>query len=262
MSTARPPSPDGTQSIQRALLVLRTLADAGELTITQIAARCDLNAGTAARIARALTAGGLVRRNPVTDGYHLGAGAVVLGAAARRTLGLDQVRPFLDELGATTGESVNLATRDGAESVVMLRVQSQLPLRFEQRVGARFPLYSTASGKAMLAFDPDRDDYLASLPESLPPVAPGTLATLSQLRQQLDETAERGWAIDIEENVEGVRCVGAPVRDAQGRAHAAVVVQAPGVRLSRERIDELGPLVARIADQVAGVVPDPTFLHD
>lgn len=55
--------------------------------------------------------------------------------------------PFLERLNEMTEESVNLAIRDGGESVVMTRVQSTLPLRFVQRVGARFPLYATASAK-------------------------------------------------------------------------------------------------------------------
>ncbi|NNG38615.1 IclR family transcriptional regulator [Flexivirga sp. ID2601S] len=254
-------APTGTQAIERALAVLFVLASGGELAIGEIADRTGLTAGTASRIARALAIEGMIRRNPATDRYHLGPRSVALGRAAERVLGLDKALPELRKLGESTCESVNLAAREGDESVVLLRVQSTLPLRFEQYVGARFPLYSTASGKAMLAFGEAGDDYVSGLPTTLEPIAPGTLATRSQLARQLEQIRERGYAIDIEENVEGVRCVGAPVLDDEGVARAAVVLQAPAVRMRKERIEELGPAVVATAREISHVIPDPAALR-
>lgn len=254
------PSPTGTQAIERALAVLAVLADNGELSPGELAERTNLTAGTASRIARALTAERMLLRNPATDRYHLGPRAVTLGRAAERVLGIDKAMQPLQELADDTQESINLAARDGVESVVLARVQSTLPLRFVQHVGARFPLYSTASGKAMLAYG-DASDYLDGLPEKLPPVGPGTLATRAQLARQLEQVRERGFSIDIEENVEGVRCVGAPVLDEDGIARAAVVLQAPSVRMHKQRIDQLGPAVAETAKRVARVIPDASVLR-
>lgn len=251
-------APTGTQSIERALRVLWTLAEAGELTLSSLAQCTGLTVGTTSRIARALTTAGLLHRNPATDGYHLGARTAVLGRAAERALGLDKALPTLQSVAAETSESVNLAVRDGHESVVLMRVESTLPLRFTQSVGARFPLYSTASGKAMLAFSPDADEYLMSLPDQLEPVAPGTLATRRQLAQQLDDIRHSGVAIDLEENVEGVRSIGAPVLDEDGHARAAVIVQAPALRMRSDRRQALTPVVRAAAEQVAHVLP-PTL---
>lgn len=252
--------PGGTQAIQRALGILWALADQGELSIIELANATGLTAGTAARMAKALAAEGMLRRNPVTDAYHLGARTAVLGQAAQRVLGLDKARPAMEQLGAATQESINLSIREGDESVVLLRIQSTLALRYEQTVGARFPLYSTASGKAILAFSEDADAYVARLPERLPAVAPGTLATRRQLAQQLEEIRTQGYSIDIEENVEGVRCVGAPVLDAHGRARAALVLQAPAVRMRRHRISKLEPLMRSAATEIAHVIPDDRSL--
>ena len=254
-------APTGTQAIERALSVLGVLADNGELSTGDLAQRTGLTAGTASRIAKALVAEGMLLRDPETDRYHLGPRAVVLGRSAERVLGLDKAMQPLQGLAESSHESVNLAARDGAESVVLARVQSTLPLRFVQHVGARFPLYSTASGKAMLAFGDATAAYLAELPTRLPPVGPGTLATRAQLERQLEQIRERGYSIDIEENVEGVRCVGAPVLDADGIARAAVVLQAPSVRMHKDRIDELGPAVATTAREVSRVVPDASVLR-
>lgn len=251
-----PQAPGGTQAIRRALGVLKLLAgEDGALPISRIAARTGLSSGTANRVVRALLAEGLVAHDPRTDSYYLGAGTVLLGQAAQQGFGLDKSMPVLEALSTETEESINLSIREHTESVVMLRVQSTLALRFEQHVGARFPLYSTASGKAILAYSTDADDYLAGLPEQLEPLTPGTVRSRARLTKQLAETRRRGYSTDEEENVAGVRCVGAPVLDADGGAQAALVVQVPTVRMPSARMRELGHRAVTAAKEIARFVP-------
>jgi IclR family acetate operon transcriptional repressor len=252
----RPKAPPGTQAIGRALAVLKLLADAGgELGTARIAEKLGLTSGTTYRVVRALEAEGLLAYNPRTDAYYLGTGTILLGQAAQRSLGLDRALPVLEQVNTETQEAVNLVTRDGAESVVTLRVQCTLPLRFEQHPGARFPLYTTASGKAILAYSPDAEDYLAALPPRLDKITDHTLGTPAELAEQLRDIRERGYSIDEEENVAGVRCVGAPVLDVDGRAQAAVVIQVPSVRMPATRVRELGERAVRAAREVAQFVP-------
>ncbi|WP_020666037.1 IclR family transcriptional regulator [Amycolatopsis nigrescens] len=249
-------APPGTQAIGRALATLKLLAECEQdLTVARIAAELGLSSGTANRVIRALAAGGLVTHNALTDGYYLGTGAVLLGQAAQRGFGLDRALPVLEQVNAETEESVNLAVREGTESVVMLRVQSTLPLRFEQHTGARFPLYTTASGKAILAHSVDTEQYLAALPERLPRLTEHTLDTPAKLAEQLEQVRRRGYSVDAEENVAGVRCVGAPVLDSDGRAHAALVIQVPTVRMPGARLHELGARAMTAAKEIAQFVP-------
>lgn len=251
-------APHGTQAIQRAISVLKFFADPDtetEITTSTLARELSLTQGTVSRIVKALVAEGLVARNPITEGHHLGSTAVLIGQAAQRAFGLDKALPVLEDVSAQTRESVNLSVREGDESVVMLRVQSTLPLRFEQHTGARFPLYTTASGKAILAFSDDAAHYVKSLPLVLTKVTPHTLDSPDKLAQQLASTLQRGYSIDAEENVEGVRCVGAPILDSNGHAHAAVVIQVPTVRMPRERERELGALVIQAGREIGRLVP-------
>lgn len=259
-SSNRSTTPTGTQAIERALRLLDVLSEKDELTVGELSGEAGLSLATTGRMAKALANAGMLRRDPRTERYHLGARTAALGQAAQRVLGIDKALPALEALRERTGESVNLAVRDGDESVVLLRAQSLLPLRFVQEVGARFPLYSTSSGKAMLSFAAPDDDYVARLPDHLPSVAPGTLATRQQLAAQLEHIRESGFALDMEENVEGVRCIGAPIRDAKGIARAAVVLQAPALRMRRERLDSLSTLVVDVATELRQVIPDPAAL--
>jgi IclR family acetate operon transcriptional repressor len=249
-------APHGTQSIQRATAVLRYFSDHdGEHAPVAVAEALGLSPGTVMRIIKALAAAGLLTRDRLTDSFYLGTGAVLLGQAAQRAFGLDRALPVLEQVNAETEESVNLVVREGGESVVMLRVQCTLPLRFEQMTGARFPLYTTASGKAILAFSSDAAAYVESLPPRLTKLTPHTLGSPQALARQLTQVRRRGYSIDAEENVEGVRCVGAPVVDPAGRAHAALVIQVPTVRMSRDRERELGELAIRAAHEVSRTVP-------
>lgn len=249
-------APAGTQAVGRALSVLKLLGSAsGELSGNEIGTTLGLSSGTANRIIRALVAEDFIARNPRTDCYFLGRGAVLLGEAAQRSFGIDKMLPLLEQLNAETGESVNLSVRDGNESVVMMRVQSTLPLRFEQRPGARFPLYTTASGKAILAHTPERDAYIRDLPPQLEKLTPHTLETPQDLERALTSVRRRGYSTDEQENVDGVRCVGAPILDRSGNAQAAIVVQVPAVRMSKQRTSELGKRAAQIAAEAARFLP-------
>ncbi|WP_233157425.1 MULTISPECIES: IclR family transcriptional regulator [Amycolatopsis] len=125
---AQPPA--GTQAIRRALAVLRLLRDeGGELSLSVIARRLDLTPGTTHRVVGALSVDGLVTHNPHTDCYHLGPGAILLGQAAQRVHGLERALPVIRQVNEETEESVNIAIRDGRESVVLLRAQSSPPSR-------------------------------------------------------------------------------------------------------------------------------------
>lgn len=226
-----------------------------DITISTLTHELGLAQGTVNRIVKALVAAGLLARDPITEAHYLGSAAVLIGQAAQRAFGLDKALPVLENVNAQTQESVNLTVREGAESIVMLRVQSTLPLRFEQRTGARFPLYTTASGKAILAFSDDAAHYVKSLPSTLRKLTPHTLGTPDKLAQQLASTYRRGFSIDAEENVEGVRCVGAPILDSDGHAHAALVIQVPTVRMPRERERELGEMAMQAGREISRLVP-------
>jgi IclR family acetate operon transcriptional repressor len=91
-----PQAPSGTQAINRAITVLKVLAEADtELSVSAIASSLGLTSGTARRIVRALLAEGLVAQNPRTDAYYLGSATILLGQAAQRGFGLDKALPIL-----------------------------------------------------------------------------------------------------------------------------------------------------------------------
>ena len=227
----------GTQAVERALGLLRSF-EVGPPTrsLSELAQLTGLTPATAHRLLRALCRADLVSHDRKTERYGLGAALVPLGSRAADVLGVSAVRPMLDSLASTTGESVNLGVRDGSEVLVLLGVPSTQSLRFDQAAGTRVPVYASAMGKVLLAFDPDPDEAVRSV-HRLTKLTEWTITSRSTLSSVLEETREQGWAINDEEREPYVRTVAVPVRSADGsgafvahdrRSDQGVASQPPG----------------------------------
>jgi len=234
----------GAQSVERALAVLRRFERADRsLGVSELAAATGLTVSTTHRLTRALCAGGLLMQDPHSERYQLGPMVAVLGRRAEEHLGYARALPTLESLAESTGESVNLGIRSGAEVLVVLAVPSPQPLRFDQLAGSRVPIHTSAMGKCLLAFAPPvpRDvDVLSGLPR-LTRFTDRTITHRDRLAAELQRARERGWALNDEERNPGVRAVATPVLDSVGSAAAAVAVQGPAMRLTDDRL----PSVAR-----------------
>lgn len=257
---AQPPAPrSGTQSVGRALAVLDAIAGAeGGLGVTEVAQRTGLTVSTAHRLTRSLCDAGLVAQDLRSERYGLGPRLVVLGRRAEQQLGYATIRPALEALAERTGESVNLGIRAGAEVLVVVDVASSQPLRFDQELGTRVPVHTSAMGKCLVAFGSGSiDAELESLP-GLDPLTPRTITDRRALRRELDVVRQRGWALNDEERHPGVRAVAVPVLDAGGAAVAAIAVQGPTVRMGDERLaavaDDVAATAARVAPLLAATV--------
>ena len=196
---------------------------------------------TAHRTLRALLSAGYVAQNPETDRYRLGEQAFLLGLAAGRTLGLTAVTPILERVRDETGESANLVVRDGNEGLVVLRVESEQPLRFTQQAGARIPLHCTSSGKALLAFAPDPTGALADL--ELTKMTSLTVTSRKALLRDLAEIRARLQHQPRRADPRGVRGRRARARRPRSTV-AAVAVQGPAVRVTEDRYAPLGRTIA------------------
>lgn len=245
----------GTQAIRRAFAVLDLFREGeGELGVVQIAEELGLTLSTAHRIARALVSEGYLAQSGGRERYRLGLHALLLGQAAQRAMGMEVAKPVLQRLAEQTQESVNLGLADVDHAVVIQRVESTQALRFSVEVGSTVELHATSMGKALLAFNDDLRRQVETH-ERFKQLTDKTHGTLTGLLDDLEEVKQRGWSIDDEESMLGVRCVAAPIIGPDGQARAAVAVQAPAVRMPDHRFFELGPKVRQAADELARIIP-------
>lgn len=248
----------GTQSVDRALAILRSFEDAsGDLGVTELAQRSGLSVSTAHRLTRALCTAGLLRQEPRTERYQLGPALVVLGRRAEEQLGYTRALPVLQELSSQSGESVNLGIRSGDDVLVVLDVASDQPLRFDQVAGTRVPIHTSAMGKCLLAFSADPSTAVSGLPR-LARVTKRTITTRTALLAELERTRGQGWAMNDEERHPGVRAVAAPVLGPDGVAFAAIAVQGPAVRVDEAHLEGLAGLVRAATATVAPLLTRTT----
>lgn len=253
-ATAAAAAGEGTAALDKAIDVLMAVVDAEDgLGQAALSERLALPRTTVYRLLATLVARGLLRRDPSRKVYTLGARCFDMGRKARATPDLVAAAAIeLRALRDLTGETTYLAALDGQEVVSLERYDGAHGQRSAAALGQRKPLHCTSQGKAILGALPAeaRDALVREL--RLEALTPRTLTDRRRLQAELRITAARGWAMDDEEIVLGVRCVGAPVVDAEGRVHGAISVAGPAWRITRQRAELLGPEVAEAARRIGG----------
>lgn len=160
--------------------------------------------------------------------------------------------PFLDELGALTGESINLFVRHGDYAVCVDRRDSPHMVRLASVLGVSAPLHAGAVPKAMLAFLPeDEQERILTRLADLPAYTPHTVLDADRLRQELEETRLRGYSISDGDYDAAARGVGAPIFDELGTVVAGISVGGPSFRVGKDTLRTFGELAVRKAEEVS-----------
>lgn len=232
-------SHEGTAALDKALDVLEAIGQAPQgLSQAELSARLQLPRTTLYRLLAALVARDLVRRDPQRRVYALGLRCFEYARAAYAMPDLVAAAGLeLRALRDLTGETSYLCVLDGMETLLLERCDGAHSQRSASALGQRKPLHCTSQGKALLAAlpAPQRDALVREL--TLGPHTANTITDRRRLQAELKLTAARGWALDDEEIVAGVRCVGAPIVDGEGRLRGAISVAGPAFRLTRERLE-------------------------
>jgi IclR family acetate operon transcriptional repressor len=213
-----------------AIDVLEALAANGEMGVSEISREIDLSKTAVYNILATFEARRMVNRDPVTSRYRLGWRLYELGAELLRNSELVPLaRPLLKELAQRTGETVLFGILDRMGVTYIDRVESDRAIRMVAAPGRQAALHSTASGKLLLAYQPQEfiEEVLAG---ELRQATPATITDPARLRKELDQIAQRGWADCIGENEPEISSLSVPVRDYSGDVRASLTIAAPAVR--------------------------------
>lgn len=240
---ARPPRAraDGErhsiQSVDRALFLLETIAEAGgEATLTDLANRTGLNISTCHHLLATLIQRGFAAKVPGRRLYALGARILYLGHACLQVDLPRRAQPYLEAINRATGETVHLAALQG-DSVVTLAVrEARHAVRVDTgRTGKIEGPHATSIGKAILAWLPE-DEMRRILAHGMKRYTEHTITEFPALLESLRHVRRNGYAIDREEHLPGVICVGAAIRDHVGTVIGGISASMPAMRASEERI--------------------------
>ena len=162
----------------------------------------------------------------------------------------------LNALAEEIGETCNIATPDREAMIYLDRVETKWPLRIQLPVGTKVPFHCTASGKMYLSsFRPSHlRTYLAAT--KLRQLTPDTITDPVLLDEELMMIAERGYATDNEEFMEGMVAVALPIRDTHDRLLATLSIHAPTQRISLAELTAHVPLIADSAQRLMVLLGD------
>ena len=236
----------GSQTLLRGLDVIDALID-GSLPLAELSERLDLTRSTTHRLASALVERRLLSFRP-REGYSLGPKLLELGHAASQQMHLPRIaRPWLELLSVQTDDTVHLGVLDGRYALYLDKVPGRRRINIGSRLGERHPIASTGLGKALILdkTEPEWIDFYA--PEGAAYDSAARTVWLERMRGY----ARNGYAFDLEENEDQIRCVAAPIRGVDGRIIAAISVSSAAQYMSDARMSELTKTVAAAADDIS-----------
>lgn len=178
------------------------------LSLTEVAEAAGLPLSTTHRLVNELVDWGMLSRGP-NGGIQLGLRLWAIAQNAGRQL-RETARPFIQDLFSLTGETSQLAVRDGSTALYIDRVYGTKRIARASRVGGRLPLHATAVGKVILAFSEPwvREAYLDHPLEAL---TAHTHCSPMQLRKELEQVRVNGYANTREEVRLGTCSIAVPV---------------------------------------------------
>lgn len=220
------------KSTERTFDVLEFLHREDGARVTEVAEELGLAKSTVHRYLATL----LEREYVVKDGdhYHISLRFLDMGETARyRKKPYELAKSLVEELAAVTEERAVFLVEQHGQAVYVHRASGKHAVRHDPGPGKRIPIHATAAGKAILAFLPDeRIDEIIDR-RGLPGRTDNTITDSEQLHAELDSIRERGYAVNKEENVQGVRAIGAPILP-NDRVIGALSISGPAQRIKEK----------------------------
>jgi len=247
MSRTRQPSTRRIGAAERAIALLDTLAEAGELGTNEIARRTGMTPSTVSRQLGTLAASGLVERVAANGRYRLGLRIVHLANALLARLDVREVaRPHLAALVEATGETATLSVPGDEDAITVDFVPGSHYVQPVSKLGRPSVGHATSAGKVMLAFSgrelPD---------EPLRAYTPRTITDRQALAREIAQVRDRGWARAVGEREPDLTALAAPIRSSRGELEAVVALQGPSSRFDDAAVDAAIPLLVERADAIS-----------
>lgn len=218
------------------LQVVEALKERGEVGVSEVARELDIPKSSAYNHLQTLREKGYVVKED--SEYRLGLRFLEIGGYLRdQTKLYDVAEPNLDDLAEETGERANLLVEEDGMGTYLHLAKGSQAIQTDAYVGFRTHLHSTALGKAILAHLPEENVEDIVDHRGLPAVSENTITSRSALFEELERTRARGYALDDEERLPGLRCVAAPVQTTDDDVLGAISVSGPVSRISNERFE-------------------------
>ena len=243
--------------LERTLGILELLSQQGQgMELAVLAERLNMPKSAAHRLLTDLVRCGYVRQTRDMGEYVLTTKLVSMGLTYLSKSGVvDVAQPLIDRLAEQTGELVRLSVVDGDRLTWVARAQgARQGLRYDPDMGSIARLSCSSSGLAWLS-TMDDDQALALVTRqglgSREEFGPNAPASLSEFLCALHDTRSRSFSVTEETYTAGLNAMAAPVRLSGQMPMGTLSIAGPSARLTRERMEALGPDLLACAAQLA-----------
>jgi IclR family pca regulon transcriptional regulator len=244
-----------SESVRRVFSVLEAFSVISPtMTLQQVANKVGLPKVTSLRYLHTLTALGYVSREVNPALYRLSPKVLDLGFTALGGMELRQAAmPYLEELARISDQNVSLGILEKTEIMYVERIRRRHIVNIYS-IGSRISSYRSSIGCALLAFLPEADlrNTVAEILNKDPIAAKYIGPKGKQLFKFLTQVREKGYALNNEQFIPGMRGIGAPVLDARGVAEGAINIAVYSAEISlKELIDRYLPLLLETAHKIS-----------
>jgi IclR family acetate operon transcriptional repressor len=164
---------------------------------------------------------------------------------------LELAQPAMVNLSLQCEETVNLATLDGSEMVIIGTVEGQHSLRLISKIGNRRYIHSTALGKAFASRMQESEVRELVQSGGMPRLTPATITNYTLFLAELKRIRRSGFAIDHEENEPGVCCIARAIEGPSGNPIASLSISGPAIRLSAQRLRSFRTSLRESCDSIS-----------
>lgn len=230
-----PAGAGAVKSADRVLTLLEYLADVKSASFGAIVNDLELPNSSAHQLLQTVLHRGFIEFEESTRSFRLGFRLWEIAQSYAMDGDLATLaQPLMDELTATTMETVQLARLDGLENVYLAISESPHVMKLVSAVGMRLASHATGLGKVLLSGLSDEELQRRLDGVDLEQFTDRTITDPKRLVTEIRRTRTRGYGEDNEEYVRGCRCVAMPVHDGRGDVVAALSVSVPTPRYNQK----------------------------
>lgn len=246
-------STDNTlSSVTKALRVLKVFSSKRPVwRVGELADKLDLSKSTASRIIQTLVEEGFLIKDTESPGYRLGSATLALGGHFVSNNELYQeVAPVLNKLVLETGETAHIAIKNNRKVLYLNKQIGPFYSDIETQTGSDNPVHATSSGKILLAYS-DEATIETILGGELEAYTEHTVTNPLQIKKQLKEIRDLGYALSRSELMPDNYSIATPVFNYNGEIVCAITLVGPITRLTKQKEERFTRLLIRAAEEAS-----------
>jgi len=232
----RTDEPRSIGAVERVCTIIDVLEQEEQVGVSALAERLDISKGTMSTYLSTLAREGYVVK--AGGGYQLSLRYLSLGETVKYRIPVyNVIKEELTKLANSTGERCQFAMEEQGKTIVVCIVEGDDAVNPSFGIGKNDYLHCIGLGQAMLANFPQEKQKEIVETHGLPEFTDKTITDRERLFKELARIREKGYAIDDEERIPGIRCIAVPIDTDEGGILGAISVSGPATRMTDERIE-------------------------